>query len=103
MRCLAFAGDIAGARRLYEQARTGAASERYRLATALGRATIEVLGSRRRPAHAVQSLGLVAGPRYRIANRAGQRLGSEQDVEHQRQTRALVVEPARSWSSPRAP
>jgi DNA-binding response OmpR family regulator/tetratricopeptide (TPR) repeat protein len=41
-------------------------------------------------------LGLSAGPRYRLADRAGVRTATEQDVEHQRQNRELVVEPARA-------
>ncbi|HWN70230.1 MAG TPA: helix-turn-helix domain-containing protein, partial [Haliangium sp.] len=41
-------------------------------------------------------LGLSAGPRYRIADRAGVHTATEQDVEHQRQGRELVVEPARA-------
>jgi DNA-binding winged helix-turn-helix (wHTH) protein/tetratricopeptide (TPR) repeat protein len=217
MRCLALQGDVAGARRMHAQALPGAASERYRLAAALERATIELLGgdpeqavgpamqawqgyaaqgqrwleasaavalsaalvargratdlaavdeplaraetlardsgyplvrtasalvraallvrAGERPAAMgllmdtaraigatgaapevalvragleegagvvpglrmlVQRLGLAAGPRYRIADRAGLRLGSEQEVEQQRQLRALVVEPARA-------
>lgn len=217
MRCLALGGDIAGARRMHEQALAGATSGRYRLAAALERAVIEVLGGDPEQAVApamqtwqgyaaqgqrwleasaavalsaalvgrgratdlaaveeplaraetlarnngyplvrtasalvraallvrageraaatsllmdtaraigaagevpeialvragleesadvvpglrmlVQRLGLIAGSRYRIADRAGLRLGSEQDVEQQRQVRMLVVEPARA-------
>ena len=44
----------------------------------------------------VQRLGLSAGPRYRMADRAGAHTINEQDVEHQRRRRELMVEPARA-------
>jgi DNA-binding response OmpR family regulator/tetratricopeptide (TPR) repeat protein len=43
-----------------------------------------------------QRLGLSAGPRYHVADRTGVHTATEQDVEHQRQNRELVVEPARA-------
>jgi DNA-binding response OmpR family regulator/tetratricopeptide (TPR) repeat protein len=43
-----------------------------------------------------QRLGLSAGPRYRVADRNGVHTATEQDIEHQRQDRELVVEPARA-------
>lgn len=41
-------------------------------------------------------LGLSAGPRYRVVDRAGVHTVTEQDVEQQRLRRELVVEPARA-------
>jgi DNA-binding response OmpR family regulator/tetratricopeptide (TPR) repeat protein len=43
-----------------------------------------------------QRLGLVAGPRYRVVDRAGTRMAAEQEVDEQRRQRELVVEPART-------
>lgn len=43
-----------------------------------------------------RGLGFASGPRYRIVDRTSAMVGSEQDVERQRQQRDVVVEPARA-------